>query len=80
MPKPRCFDARYIGPIIMLLIDEERNALLWLLYAVGAVVTFLYLIMHVEDVVHWWQWTIVAFLSLMVAQAWPLYWMVLHWL
>ncbi|MFO1037622.1 MAG: hypothetical protein U1E45_12300 [Geminicoccaceae bacterium] len=63
------------------LIDEELNALLWLAYFLGDVVTFVYLTLQwsVADSA-WWQWCLHLVLSFVVAQAWPLYWAVLHWI
>lgn len=49
-------------------------------YIVGDVATFIYLTFGAGYVYNAWNWLIAIPINLFLAQIWPLYWAVLHWI
>lgn len=56
------------------------NYLLPAIWQIGALGTFVFLTFFDGFNYTWWNWIIAVPLNIILAQMWPIYWLVLHWI
>lgn len=56
----------------------SRSALLVLLWQVGGLTTFVYLMFFDGYIYNWWNWLVALAVNGFLAEIWPIYWLILR--
>jgi hypothetical protein len=61
-------------------MKEWPSIALVVMYHIGTVITFMYLSFFKDYGYTWWNWIFVVPINLFLAEIWPIYWVILHWI